>query len=137
MSFNNDYNNDFDIQQVTLGQPVTARDFITLAMKEGDSALYPLLLTHTEKYMKHLILILCLFGTTSAAYAQVPQQQSLPTAEDIMSGVIGNMSKSDAQLRVQIMQMNQKMIQMQSEIAKEKARADEAEKKLKDIPPKE
>lgn len=88
--------------------------------------------------MKHLVLILCLFGATSAAYAQqAPQQQSLPTAEDIMSGVIGNMSKSDAQLRVQIMQMNQKMIQMQSEIAKEKTRADEAEKKLKDIPPKE
>ena len=68
----------------------------------------------------------------SSAYAQAPQQQQIPTAEDIMSGVIGNMSKSDAQLRVQIMQMNQKMIQMQSEIAKEKARADEAEKKLKE-----
>lgn len=35
MSFNNDFNNDFDNTQVTLNEPVTARDFITLAMKEA------------------------------------------------------------------------------------------------------
>ena len=35
MSFNNDYNLDFDNQQVTLSEPQTARNFIELAMKEA------------------------------------------------------------------------------------------------------
>lgn len=63
------------------------------------------------------------------AFAQAQQRQPLPTEQDVLSGVVAQQAKANAELTVKLLRLDQ-------ELAAQRARADAAEAKLKELAPK-